>query len=103
MAPPFWEAVVEVEGVVLPLPLGDEPTDMLLEKEGAPDTERELEGKGLALRAPLGDRVIAREGEPLREGARVGVGQAEGFTDSPVAAQADGQVQGMGAPTPEGQ
>ncbi len=44
MAPPFWEAVVEVEGVVLPLPLADEPTDTLLEKEGGPDAERELEG-----------------------------------------------------------
>ncbi len=43
------------------------------------------------------------EAEDVMELKPEGVRQAEGFTESPVVAQAAGQVQGMGAPTPEGQ
>ena len=49
------------------------------------------------------DWVRLGEAEDVMELELVGVRQAEGFTESPVVAQAAGQVQGMGAPTPEGQ
>jgi hypothetical protein len=65
--------------------------------------EVELEGEGLRDRAPLGDLEVVRWEEAVTEGARVGVGQAEGFTESPVVAQAAGQVQGVGAVAPAGQ
>ena len=59
----------------------------------------------------VGGAAIGGEGESFWEGDTVdvdfpeaeGVGQAEGFTESPVVAQAAGQVQGVGAPDPEGQ
>lgn len=64
---------------------------------------RTVEGEELTDRAALGDLEMVRWEDAVVEGARVGVGQEEGFTDSPVVAQAAGQVQGMGAAAPAGQ
>lgn len=53
----------------------------------------------------VADKLTVRlgEAEDVMELEPEGVGQAEGFTESPVVGQAAGQVQGMGAPTPAGQ
>lgn len=83
------EAVVTVE----------EEGELVLLKEV--DTEAVLDRVVQAVAVKL--MVRRGETEDVMELELVGVRQAEGFTESPVVAQAAGQVQGMGAPTPEGQ
>ena len=103
VAPVNGESVLVVEGLGLELTLTDAPKDPPLDKEGVPDMELDLEGEELRDLAPLGDLDVVRKEDAVKEGALVGVGQAEGFTDSPVVPQAAGQVQGMGTVAPAGQ
>ena len=90
-----------VEGVVEAMEVGLAAT--------LPDVIKEVEGvkEGIGGFEPVNmveeDTDSLGDTETVTELEMVGVLQAEGFTDIPVVPQAAGQVQGMGAPDPEGQ